>query len=86
MQCAHSVCAYVLVSLSCCVSTINISVCAFMYCMWVLVHRSVRMENLLNSEAGRLILHGLSKWREEEDERKSRYSHYRMHPAAVHSA
>lgn len=38
---------------------------------------------MLNSGAGRLILHGLSKWGRED---RSHCSHYRMQPAVVPSA
>lgn len=44
---------------------------------------NARTEDLLDSWAGRLILHGLSKRGEEE---RSHYSRYRMHPAVVPSA
>lgn len=84
MQCARTVCACVLVLFSCRVSTINMGACEFMYVS--VGAQSERMEYLLDSKAGRLILHGLSKWGEEEEEGKSCYSHYRMHPAVVPSA
>lgn len=48
-----------------------------------MLSREQRTEDLLDSGAGRLILHGLSKWGEED---RSRSSHYRMQPAVVPSA
>lgn len=50
----------------------------------VALHGNERAEDLLDSGAGRLILHGISKWGREED--RSHCSHYRMHPAVVPSA
>lgn len=58
-------------------------VCVYTVCIcerrWL--HGNGRTEHLLNSGAGRLILHGLSKW-----EDRSHCSRYRMHPAVVPSA
>lgn len=81
----HAVCMCALLCYLCCVSTINVRVCVCLYttCERWCFHRNVRIEDLLDSGGGRLILHGLSKWGEED---KSHCSRYRMHPAVVPSA
>lgn len=82
----HAVCMCALLFYLCCVSTINVRVCVCVSvytCERWCFHRNVRIEDLLDSGGGRLILHGLSKWREED---KSHYSRYRMYPAVVPSA
>ena len=55
----------------------------FIYVSVGALQGDARTEDLLDSWAGRLILHGLSKRGEEE---RSHYSRYRMHPAVVPSA
>lgn len=65
----------------CC--SVNMCVCVWCsYCIcerWRFAQECVR----LDSGAGRLILHGLSKWGGED---RSHCSRYRMHPAVVPSA
>lgn len=75
--------ACVLMLYSCCVTATKRVRILFVYVNVGALHGNVRTEDLLDSEAGRLILRGLSKWAEED---RSHYRHYSMHPAVVPSA
>lgn len=69
----------------CCVHVLHS--CCLNVCVYCLHGRASVLarewQNFLNLGAGRLILHGLSKWGEED---RSHCSRYRMHPAVVPSA
>ncbi len=79
MRSARAACMHPCIMLM--LSAINVRV----YCLHsvVALHGNERAGDLPHSGAGRLILHGLSKWGEED---RSHCSHYRMHPAVVPSA